>query len=333
MSHYCPIMEPRFIFHCHSGDVPKTVVIPLRSPLYIGIDTCKSSANDYGQGMTMTLIVFLLFHLLFVPCQQSLAVEPPDITAVPQDLTPPSVTEGRPAPGKRVIQVIPEWEGTEIHHLLYLPSDWRPDRTYPVIVEYAGNKWKTSLGTVEGSSLGYGISGGKGFIWVCMPFVDSDQKTNADTWWGDVDATVDYCITAVRDICGRYGGDSTAVFLAGFSRGAIACNFIGLHDDSIASLWCGFICHSHYDGVKEWPYEGSDRASAAKRLARLGGRPQFISHEVSVEDTKAYLAEACPGGNFTFMTLPYVNHTDTWVLRNIPERKMVREWVERVRGK
>jgi hypothetical protein len=46
------------------------------------------------------------------------------------------------------------------------------------------------------------------------------------------------------------------VFIAGFSRGAIACNFIGLRDDEIASLWCGFVVHSHYEGVRDWP--GSD---------------------------------------------------------------------------
>ena len=38
-----------------------------------------------------------------------------------------------------------------------------------------------------------------------------------------------------------------------------------------------FICHSHYDGVLEWPYPQGDRRSAAARLARLGDRDQFES--------------------------------------------------------
>ena len=201
---------------------------------------------------------------------------------------------------------------------------------YPVIVEYAGNKWKTSLGTVEGSNLGYGISGGKRVIWVCMPFVDAKNRKNATTWWGDVDATVEYCKKTVVRICEEYGGDASAVFIAGFSRGSIACNFIGLHDEEIASLWRGFICHSHYDGVIEWEYAGSDRKAAAERLKRLGNRPQFISHEDDVSATKNYLRDIHPGGDFTFLAMSFKTHTDAWVLEDIPERKAVRQWFSSV---
>ena len=222
------------------------------------------------------------------------------------------------------------YAGSAVHHILFLPVDWEAGRRYPVIVEYAGNHWKTSPGTVAGSNLGYGISGGRGFIWVCLPFVDRKNRKNCRTWWGDADATAAYCKQTVRRVCAEYGGDPAAVFLAGFSRGAIACHFIGLHDDAIAALWRGFICHSHYDGVKEWNYPGSDRESAAKRLARLGNRPEFISHETSVDAVRHYLAKASPGGDFTFLAMPFPEHTDTWVLRDIPERKLLRQWVRRV---
>ena len=251
-----------------------------------------------------------------------------DIESVRPDLITPSATDHEPAPGKRVRQSNRNYAGTEVYHLLYLPTDWVKGKSYPVIVEYAGNKWKTSPGTVEGSNLGYGISGGKGVIWISMPFVDKDHQRNATTWWGDVDSTVDYCKKTVNGICAEYGGDSSNVFIAGFSRGAIACNYIGLHDDEIASLWRGFICHSHYDGVKEWGYAGSDRKSAAIRLSRLGDRPQFISHEKSVHETEKYLKSMAPSGNFTFQTLSFSNHTDTWVLRDVPERKVIRDWFD-----
>ena len=85
-----------------------------------------------------------------------------------------------------------------------------------------------------------------------MPFVDKKNGRNATTWWGDVRATVGYCKATVLRTCEEFGGDPSNVFIAGFSRGAIACNYIGLHDDEIASLWRGFICHSHYDGVRKW---------------------------------------------------------------------------------
>jgi hypothetical protein len=253
-----------------------------------------------------------------------------DLGNIKPDLTTPSVIDGTPAPGLRVRQFNKEYIGSNVYHTLYLPTDWEKGKKYPVIVEYAGNAWKTSLGIVDGSNLGYGISGGKGVIWICMPFVDQKNKMNAATWWGDVESTVQYCKNTVNLICTEYGGDSSNVFLAGFSRGSIACNYIGLHDDEIASLWRGFICHSHYDGVKEWGYQGGDQKSAAARLKRLGSRPQFISQEESVDATKSYLKLALPIGNFTFLAMSFPDHTDNWVLRDIPERKVLKDWFNKV---
>ena len=45
---------------------------------------------------------------------------------------------------------------------------------------------------------------------------------------------------------------------------------IRMTDDEVAALWCGFICHSHYDGVRSWGYTDDDPAAAAARLGRLG---------------------------------------------------------------
>lgn len=285
-----------------------------------------------------------LFHrlvfLLAVSCgaARAFAAELPDIRSVEPDLAVPPVTTEAPAAGRRVRMTLPGYAGTEVHHALYLPADWRAGQRFPVIVEYAGNGaysnrfGDVSDGTVEGSRLGYGASGGKGFIWVCAPYVSADRRRNQPTWWGDLEATVGYCTGVVAEVCAAYGGDPSAVFIAGFSRGAIACNFIGLHDDAVATLWRGFICHSHYDGVRAWGYAGSDRASAAARLARLRGRPQFISHEGSVDETRTYLESAGPNGRFTFVPLPYRNHTDAWTLRDIPARAALRAWLGEVLG-
>jgi len=260
-----------------------------------------------------------------------------NMNQLPADLKTPALTEGEPAPGKRVRQVWPEWVGTGVYHALYLPMDWAPGRTYPVIVEYAGNGdyrsafGDVSNGTVEGSNLGYGISGGRGFIWVCLPFVDAARKQNATHWWGDPDATAAYCRQSAERICTQFGGDAKAVFLAGFSRGAIACNYIGLRDDATARLWVGFIAHSHYDGVIEtWPYSGADRASALARLQRLNGRPVFISDAQSVDQTRLYLEATGVRAPFTYQVLPWPNHSDAWVLRDVPERQKLREWVRSV---
>jgi len=242
------------------------------------------------------------------------------------DLVIPPIEDADPAPGKRVRH---RWEGKEtsgVYHLVYLPTDWEAGNSYPVIFEYPGNRYRTSPGTIEGCELGYGISGGKGVIWISLPFVDLATDLHAPQWWGDVAATVEYAKHSAHMVAENFGGNPEQFFLAGFSRGAIACNYIGLHDDEIAALWRGFICHSHYDGVKKWGYPASDRASAKTRLARLGERPQFISHERTTDATRTYLAAAYPKGNFTFVPLPFGEHTARWTLRDISPRKELRNW-------
>ena len=62
------------------------------------------------------------------------------------DLQTPAMTNAKPAPGRRVKQVAPEYEGTEVYHALYLPIDWKPNGKYPVIVEYTGNKFGELVG-------------------------------------------------------------------------------------------------------------------------------------------------------------------------------------------
>lgn len=151
-------------------------------------------------------------------------------------MKPPVMGEGTPAPGSRDY-------GTGLYHSLFLPPGWKPGSRYPVIVEYTGNRYPPtcSTGRVEDACLGYGLSAGRESIWVVLPFVDSGQMKQALTWWGDAGATVQYCKKAVRMICDHYGGDRDRMVLCGFSRGAIAVNYISLSDDEISSLWRCFV--------------------------------------------------------------------------------------------
>lgn len=285
------------------------------------------------------LVVCLLAILAAVGATCRLYAEQPvpnsqDLYQIPADLTVPPVVSQQPAAGRRVRSTTTGWDLTSVYHALYLPADWTLGGNYPVIVEFPGNGGyrrgpDVSHGTPEGCSIGYGLSGGAGAIWVCLPFVDTGQGRiqNSTAWWGDIEETKRYCRDTVRDVCQRFGGDRNRVMLAGFSRGAIGCNYVGLHDDEMAKLWCGFFCHSHYDGVREdWPYSAADRASARKRLERLRGRPQWISHEGSVEMTRRYIESTEIEGRFTFVAIPFPNHTDQWLLRDLPVRQLAREW-------
>lgn len=57
-----------------------------------------------------------------------------------------------------------------------------------------------------------------------------------------------YLHDALAQTFSLYGGDPDRVVLVGWSRGAIACGAVGLHDDATSSLFKAFIPYSHLDG-------------------------------------------------------------------------------------
>lgn len=269
-------------------------------------------------------------------CSPLFAAPLPDISTVPSDLTVPKLLDTSPGAGKRVRLEL--WKDAP-PVILYLPTDWVADKKFPVLIELAGNGnyqnkfGDTSSGLPEGSKLGYGLSGGKGFIWACVPFLNGAGDQIALTWWGDApayrpDSTVAFLKRTVPALCERFSGDPHRVVLCGFSRGAIAANAIGLHDDEIAALWRGFICYSHYDGIRsKWPFAGADAASARQRLARLQRRPQLICCESTVADTRRYLESTGIQGDFTFLETGFRNHNDAWALRPSAARDAARKWL------
>ena len=293
-----------------------------------------------------------------LPSQVPSKVPPPEAAGEMQ-LPPLTSTSDSPGPGRRFLVTTPEYQGTKVHHQVYLPSDWTPDwkakhRSWPVIVEYTGNAYAPtgSTGNVEDAALGYGLSAGN-CIWVVLPFVAEDHRSNCGMWWGDEEATVDYAKLNVPRLCAEYGGDPKKVVICGFSRGAIAVNYIGLHDDAIAKLWCGFMSHDHYDGAMAWPGTAwgfpleEYRKNALARLERLQGRPALVSQAEELGGagmTKLlYLKENVKKGAYTFITVPIqkifpqipnplfkATHTDCWMFRDSGERRLAREWLDRV---
>jgi len=268
------------------------------------------------------------------------AEDPPQVN----DLVTPVMTDGTPAAGQRVRRTAAEYQGTEVYHALYLPTDWKPGGTYPVIVEYTGNYWPPgkSSGRVKDANLGYGISGGRGFIWVAMPYIQPDGKKNAVTWWGDKQATVDYCKLNLPRICKRFGGDPDNLFICGFSRGAIGSSYIGLADDKIAAFWKGMFTHDHFDGQRNWNYPDSDRAAALKRLARLKGRPVLVCDQRATRLHDQFLKEHLHLARFTLLNVPTETifkipegpvvhpHTDLWMHRESVYRRQARAWLQKI---
>lgn len=264
------------------------------------------------------------------------------ITTWSEDLITPVMTDDAPAAGKRVRQVAPEYQGTKVYHSLYLPTDWKTSGNYPVIVEYTGNKFPPGKGSgeVKDANLGFGMSGGKDFIWVVMPYVQQGKTENAVKWWGDRKATVDYCKVNLPRICEKFGGNPDKVILCGFSRGAIGSSYIGLADEEIAAFWAGIFTHDHFDGAKTWNYPESEREFALKRLARLKGRSVLVSGQRGTGIRDSFLKDHLDLANFSFLDVP-VNqlyeipdgpvvhsHTDLWMHRDSKFRERVRAWMK-----
>lgn len=256
---------------------------------------------------------------------------------------PPVLEQTQPTPGRRVRQTLADYDTDKTSHILYLPTDWQRRRRYSVFVELPGNGgYENQLGDrctgrVEDAKLGFGISGGHGAIVLTLPFLDADRKTVL-TWWGSppeysVEHSLKYWRQAIDLVCNEFGGDRDRLVLVGFSRGSIACNYLGLHDKQTAALWNAMICVSHYDGVQEnWPYPESDRHAATERLKRLGQTPQFICHEIDqgnlLEGAQRLTNAALPDGRFTFHSTGFPNHSDAWALRPTACRAAIRSWLD-----
>ncbi len=265
----------------------------------------------------------------------------PDIRSVEPDLRVPVCSKLMPDSGRRVRRTVDNFSTDDVYHTLFLPDDWAPGKSFPIIIEYAGNGgYRDPLGDEctgrpEDCNLGYGLSEGHGFIWICLPYLNNTRDDLAITWWGDApeyapQPTLDYCKAAIEDTCENFGGDRERIILCGFSRGAIACNYLGLYDDQIAKLWKAFVVCSHYDGVRRWPYPDSDAKSAAIRLARLQGRPQFIIGERNqTDETRNYLLPL-KQTNQTFASTGFRNHSDQWILRPCPAREQLRAWLHQI---
>lgn len=269
----------------------------------------------------------------------------------------PRLENGAAAPGKMVREVSAAYQAagnSNIFHTVYLPTNWRAGRTYPVIVEYVPNYWRNKLdGTQNEAQMGYAISQGRDYIWIVMPTID-DRGTSTlsddlyqPEWWGkdkkDPKATIQYVKDNLQTILRTHGGDPNNVILVGFSRGAIATNYIGLADNEIAQYWSAFYGHDHYDGVTTtWGYPGDDASSAKGRLARLDGRPQLMSYNAgfaTAAEVYPYLKRQVPSGdNFTFLPIPdkvfkdtqvsggsHYHHVD-WMYRNNQYITEVRKW-------
>ena len=163
------------------------------------------------------------------PSDDPSSPDPRDLSDVAPDLVVPPLLAARAAPGLRVRQTVEGYNAASVYHALYLPTDWQPDRRFPVLIELTGNgPYENEFGDrcsgqVDGAKFGLGASGGYGYIWLTLPYLSDDGTRNVSTWWGDppgyrTEATLQYWDKALDQICRDFGGDPGRMILMGFSR-------------------------------------------------------------------------------------------------------------------
>jgi len=296
-------------------------------------------------------------EIRFVPLVESTTTAPRMLQLVSPDVHLPSLSSGPATAGKRLLEKLATTEqpaATEFsladgepYHVVGLPTDWQPGKSYPLLVELAGNgPYKNLLGDfnsgrVEDGELSWGLSGGDCWITLAVPFLNNAGDQPVVQWWGnpptyDPQATIDYLERAVEQVCQRYGADPERIVLTGFSRGSLACSYIGLANDQVAKRWRGLLCYSHVDGVREWPYPNSDAQAAAVRWRRFAGRPVLIMHESggltgpTQSQTEQFLQSQKLGQGISLQQTQFLNHDDAWALRPSPARQDARKWLAEV---
>jgi len=252
--------------------------------------------------------------------------EAPEWKRPPTRLDVPNVEEAPPSPGHRCASASPETKRSS--SILHLPQDWTAGGTYPVIVEYPGNIYLVpgcySTGLPDQCVIGYGMTKGKGAICLGLPFVDRAAGVIAENGWGAPDDTAAYALRMVEEVCAKFGGDRRNIVLTGFSRGALACGYIGLRNDQIAALWKGFHACQHYDGDG---WNGATLEGALERASRFRGKSIFQTDNSPEKLQPVMEAMRAPA---TFVQSGLGAHATAMFLDDRPSTQALRVWLDRL---
>ncbi|MFI3321862.1 MAG: hypothetical protein R3Y50_04995 [Rikenellaceae bacterium] len=307
------------------------------------------------QRIVLTSVVFSISVLVSLPYSFAQNLKNEQSIPNPKQLVALTIAkmDGEVAAGEFVKESLPDYNSTNVYHMMYLPKNYKKGEKYPVIIELTGNKFPLtgSTGRCEDAHLGYCTTLGNDFIWAVAPYIAEGGKELQLNWWGDEKLTVDYLKKLVDHIVTDYDGDSNNVILCGFSRGSIGVSYIGLCDDEVAKLWRGFLSHDHFDGQKSWGKSwASDlesyRKEAAVRLKRLDGRQWYLSCNGRENDYREAIEDmrADKYGEFIYAPFSmeeYINidgkiiphaHNDLWPSYDIAPSTALREWIYRLVG-
>jgi len=240
-------------------------------------------------------------------------------------LTVPEVEEGVSFPGKRVRVYLPEYP--EAYYVLLLPYNYTDRIKLPVIFESPGNPClKGSDGLPDTSCLGYGICHGIDYIWVCVPFVTNTGSILRSYWGKDPLSTVSFWLAVLDDLNSKFRIANDKIVLAGFSRGAVSTSYIGNYNDEISSKWCAYFAHSHFDGCCQTLLGSSDerinRIQKKKVLITVGEKD--IAKKCSQGAYEKLIKKGCSA---TYIEVPDLKHSPSWILEDSESAYKAREWL------
>lgn len=240
-------------------------------------------------------------------------------------LTVPEVEEGVPEAGKRVKIYLPEYP--EAYYVLFLPYNFTNTVKFPVIFESPGNVYQeVSSGLPDSACLGYGISFGMDYIWVCVPFVDNTGHILRSFWDSDPLSSVNFWLAVLNDLNAKFRIDNDKIVLSGFSRGAISTSYVGNYNDEISSKWAAYFAHSHFDGCCQ-----TLLGSTEERLNRIQKKKVLISAGALGTAKKcsweAYTKLSKEEYSVTYIEVPDLGHSPFWILEDSGAAKEARIWL------
>lgn len=236
----------------------------------------------------------------------------------------PKIGINGPEIGKRCRIYLKEYDN--VYYLIYLPYNYEDTRKFPIIFESPANPYNPTCGLPEDIYMGYGITQGYDYIWVCAPIVDTEDKIIGSYWGKDPLSTVQCWISIIRDVKSKYRIDDSNIVLCGFSRGAISCCYIGNYTEEISKIWSSYFCHAHFDGCCQ-----SVLGSSSERINRIGNRKVLITvgenDYAKICSQRSYEKLLKSEINVNYIEIPGVDHSPNWILDETESTNKAREWL------
>jgi hypothetical protein len=238
----------------------------------------------------------------------------------PKDV--PAVVEGAPEPGIRVRVYLEAYP--HAYYVLYLPYNFDDKLAHPLIFESPANPTRLDpWGYPEETVLGFGLSEGYDFIWVSVPFVDEGGHMIKFVWGNSPETTVNFWLAVLNDLDKRFTIDKKII--AGFSRGAVSCSYIGNFNEEISNKWDGYFAHAHFDGCCQ-----TVKGDVQERIERIKQKKVLLSagcDDIALKCTEmSYERLITNNIPVTILKIPNTGHHPYWILEQNNEAEQARKW-------